>query len=89
LYIKTGHLTNPENNEKIFLQNPKGESYQVNFVTAFVWDLLDGNRSTPVIAQEIKKTGNLETEELPLIVSQIIVELEKVGLVQETETEWN
>jgi hypothetical protein len=83
MYKRRGSLTNQSNSKHIFLKNPEGKSYKVNFVTAFVWDLLDGNRSTPVIAKEIQKTAKLESEELPSVVSQVILELKKVGLVQE------
>lgn len=81
MHIKRGSLISINKGKKPLLQTPEGQKYEVSFIAAYVWDLLDGSRGVLDIVEAIEKSGNLKDDDLPQIVNKIIDELEKVNLV--------
>lgn len=82
MYLKRGSLISLEKTENPHLQTPEGQKYEVNYIAAYVWDLLDGSKSASDVAEIIEDSGNLKDYDLPKIVTKIIDELEKVNLVE-------
>jgi hypothetical protein len=82
MFKKLGQLEEIEGYENPILRNPQGEAYEVSFVTAYIWEKLDGQTSDLKIAEEISKAGNVQNENLESIVSSARIELSKFGLAQ-------
>lgn len=83
MFIKRGHFNEERttNKSKPILDNPEGKSFQVTYMSAFIWETLDGNTSISEVSKKIEDTSKIDKPELANIVESIILQLKDVGLV--------
>ncbi|WP_417335757.1 PqqD family protein [Halobacteriovorax marinus] len=83
MFIKRGHYNKERTTDRSnpILNNPEGKSFQVTYMSAFIWEALDGETSINEISQKIEETSKLDKPELSNIVESIVHQLRDVGLV--------
>jgi len=70
-----------ESDGKVAVVAPLGEMYWLNETGAFIWRLCDGTHSTKAIADVLAEKYNVEGDTAIKDVLEIILYLEKLGLV--------
>lgn len=83
MFLKRGQLGEDESidKERPILTTPEGKSFQVTYMSAFIWDELDGKTTISDVSKKIETTSKVNKPELPNIVESIILQLKDVGLV--------
>lgn len=81
MYFKNGKLSKDSESGKPIIQNTGGQSYEVSFIAAFVWERLDGTTPLSDIKEEMTRTGDITLEKLGEVVELNLAEMEKVQLV--------
>ena len=82
MLTKVGKLKTAEENGPIILENAEGKNYEVNSVIAFVWGKLDGSTTDDTISEELSNIAQIENKEAQNVVSEAIMALQDVELVQ-------
>lgn len=65
------------------------ERYSANSTTMAVWDLIDGNRTSMEIAQEIASVGEVNVSEIEDDIYELLSSLLKLGFVEEAKKTTN
>lgn len=83
MFIKRGQFNEERttNKSKPILVTPEGKSFQVTYMSAFIWEELDGSTSITDVSKKIEDTSKINKPELSNIVESIILQLKDVGLV--------
>lgn len=83
MFLKRGQLGEEGtiNDSRPILVTPEGKSFEVTYMSAFIWGELDGNTSVLDVSKKIEKTSKVNKPELSNIVESIILQLKDVGLV--------
>jgi hypothetical protein len=80
MYTKKGKSSHKSNSGNPILENPEGQAYEVSFITAFVWERLDGLTPMKAITEEISKLADVSIRKLEKSIKLILSELQKFGL---------
>ena len=83
MFIKRGTFNEEQTTDKSkpILVTPEGKSFEVTYMSAFIWEELDGSTSIIDVSKKIERTSKINKPELKNIVKSIILQLEDVGLV--------
>ena len=87
MYVKLGKISKESKTGNPIIKNLNGQSFEVTFIAAFVWDRLNGATSLSSIKNEISQVGDISQDKLGESIELILLELEKVGLVTQRENE--
>ena len=85
MYLKKGSILNESETKNPILKSPDGETFEVSHVVAFIWNKLDGQTETPEVIEYIKEKGGVDHPKLNKIVGEIMMDLEKAGLIQDIQ----
>jgi len=66
----------------LFLDKAPQNRYSANSTTMAVWDLIDGNRTSAEIAQEIASVGEVNVTEIEADIYELLASLQKLGFVE-------
>ncbi|PIK13616.1 PqqD family protein [Halobacteriovorax sp. JY17] len=85
MFLKRGRFNKEQtvNKSKPILMTPEGKSFQVTYMSAFIWEELDGKTSISDVSKKIENTSKINKPELSNIVESIILQLRDVGLVSQ------
>ena len=67
--------------EVVILDRANGTVHRLNATAAAIWNLCDGQRSAPVIAEQISATYELDPGDALREVSRTIADFERLGLL--------
>jgi len=67
----------------LFMNDAPQNRYSANSTTMAVWDLIDGNRTSIDIAQEIASVGEVNVIEIEDDIYKLLATLEKLGFIKE------
>lgn len=81
MFLKRGSIESLDQKNPVLI-TPEGNRFKVSYVSAFVWEQLDGTKPIPKIKEKIERTGKLEVPNLSNFIEKIIAELEKVDLAR-------
>ena len=88
MYIKRGTLENPssmDGNDLPILTGPGGKRYEVSYVAAFIWNMLDGTRPLHDVAKKVQATARIESNELLKVTQKIVTDLQNANLAEELQ----
>ena len=83
MFLKRGQFNKEQtvNDSQPILMTPEGKSFQVTYMSAFIWEELDGKTTVLDVSKKIENTSKVNKPELSNIVESIILQLKDVGLV--------
>jgi hypothetical protein len=82
MYQKIGNIESSANNEEIILQNMDGNAYKVSFVVAFIWDNLNGERTTDEVTEMLCNAGNVPKDVATDVVNKSINSMLDIKLLE-------
>ncbi len=83
-YKKKGNLAKSEEGD-LLLVNESKKAYKIDEVIALVWNMCDGSKDESEIIEAFSSQLDVDKKEISNAVSEIIGELEKVGLLEKVE----
>ena len=73
----------------LFMEDSPQKRYSANSTTMAIWDLIDGNRTSNEIAQEIATVGEVNVIEIEDDIYELLASLLKLEFVEEVKETTN
>ncbi len=89
MLIRKGRLINSLYEKYPTLESPSGQKVQVRFLSAYIWNLLDGKRSIESIKKRIEFVSEKQPQVLEQKILEIIEDLKKCDLIEVYEEQYN